>query len=91
MPTLSNNILHGQAAAIERAWTSACVLGIHRPKVVLTPLVWNTDGFAAVRPSTTQASMTAPMTTPDSYQDKKTRISAAGGGVTGSPPTWDPV
>jgi hypothetical protein len=86
---LSNTILHGQAAAFERAWTSACALGIHGPKVVPTQL--GTDGFVTVRPSTTQASMTAPMTTPDNYQDNKTRISAAGGGVTGSPPTWDPV
>jgi hypothetical protein len=88
---LSNTILHGQAAAFERAWTSACALGIHRPKAVVTPLVWDTDGFAAVRPSTVQASMTAPMTMLANYQDDKTRISAAGGGVTGSPPTWDPV
>jgi hypothetical protein len=84
-------MLPGQATAFERAWTSACALGIHRPKVVMTPLVWNTDGFAAMPPSTVQAVMTAPLTTLANYQDKKTRISAAGGGVSGSPPTWDPV
>lgn len=89
---MSNTILHDQVSAFARAWTSACALGIHRPKVVMTPLVWNTDGFAFVQPSTVQAVMAAaPLTTLGNYQDKKTRISAAGGGVSGSPPTWDPV
>jgi hypothetical protein len=85
---LSNTTLHGQVAAEARTWASACALGTRG--VVVIPRVRTMDGFAVVPPSTHRAEMAALPTTLANYQDK-TRIGAAGGGVTGSPPTWDPV
>jgi hypothetical protein len=90
VPTLRNSILVGQTAAIAHGWAVACP-GTSRPGAVTAPPARISDVFAAARPSALTAVMAAAHPTPfENYQDK-TRISAAGGGVSGSPPAWDPV
>jgi hypothetical protein len=89
VPTVSNIILHGPSAAIARSGSVACPLGAWLPGGATARLAGTTDVFTATPPSTVTGAKTA-QPTKINYQDK-TRISAAGSGVTGSPPTWDPV
>jgi hypothetical protein len=65
-------------------------MGACRPGGVATQLVRNSDVFIAGPSSTFKAAMALKPTTIKNYQDT-TRISAASGGVSGPPPTWDPV
>jgi hypothetical protein len=93
VPTMRNTILHGEAAVIAHGFAVACP-GTAQPAAVTTPFVQCTGVFkaaprSAVMPLTAVIAAAQP-TTFANYQDK-TRISAAGGGVSGSPPAWDPV
>jgi hypothetical protein len=65
-------------------------MGTWQPGGVTTQLVRNSDVFIAAPPSTFKAAVALKPTTTKNYQDT-TRISAASGGVSGPPPTWDPV
>lgn len=90
VPAMRNELLRVQACAGARGLLAACPPGAARPGGMTTPLV-NSGVFAAAPPSMLRTVMAAAHQTPfENYQDKA-RISAAGGGVSGSPPAWDPV
>jgi hypothetical protein len=91
VPTMKSTFMHVPSAASARGGAVACIPGTCRPGGVTTLLVRNTDVIVAKPPSTGKAAMAATQpTTFENYQHK-TRISAASGGVSGSPPAWDPV
>jgi hypothetical protein len=91
VPTVSEMHDRILAAANANGAVSACVQGTALP---VWPLLTRVDGgrvFTVVRPwSTTPAPAVKPQLTLHKYQDM-TRIDAAAGGVSGSPPAWDPV
>ena len=87
---MRNASRHGQAFASAHGRAVACP-GTALPGGVTTPPARCSGAFAAAPPSAPAAVMPAVHPTTFSNYQHKTRISAAGGGVSGSPPAWDPV
>lgn len=84
---MKNTITHVPSAAIARSGAIAFVMGACQPGGVAT-LTRMSDVFLAKPPSKPPVEKTA---LPTFYDNYTTRINAAGSGVSGSPPTWDPV
>ena len=87
---MRNVSLHGQACASARGPVAACP-GTAVPGGATSPLVWDSGVCAAVPPTALGAVMAAAHSATFMTNQGKARISAAGGGVSGSPPAWDPV
>lgn len=83
---MKNTITHVPSAAIARSGAVASVMGACQPGGVAT-LTRMSDVFLAKPPSKLPVEKTA---LPTFYDNYTTRI-AANSGVSGSPPTWDPV
>ena len=83
---MKNTFMHVPSAAIARGGAIACV-GACQPSGVAT-LTRMSDVFLAKPPFKLPVEKTA---LPAFYDNYTTRISAAGSGASGSPPTWDPV
>lgn len=79
----------GQAHQADSAFAAA--LGTC-PRLVEPSLLWqDRSGLAAAKLSVPRATMSVDrQITPPNYKHT-TRIAAAGGSVSGSPPAWDPV
>jgi hypothetical protein len=88
VPTVNNMFKHVPSAAVARGGADACAMGTGQPGTIATTLVRMTDVFLTKPPSKLPVVKTAQ---PIFYDNYTTRISAAGSGVSGSPPTWDPV
>jgi hypothetical protein len=88
VPTVNSTFSHVPSAVVARGGAAVCAMGACQPGTGATALVRMTDVFLAKPPSKLPVVKTAQ---PIFYDNYTTRISAAGSGASGSPPTWDPV
>jgi hypothetical protein len=88
VPTMRNIFPHVPSAAVERGGAAACAMGTSLPGGAVGTFARMTDVFLTKPPSKLPVVKTAQPIFHDNYT---TRISAAGSGASGSPPTWDPV